>query len=344
MTTETAVSRLGFEVVSALAAAPDTVWRHAVSPAGVNHELGPFLRMSFPVGTTDLGDALGSAGRPRFRSHIRLFGLVPVEWDDVGIAAFEPGRRFLERSTLLTQRVWEHERVVTTDGDGCRVTDRLRFVPRVGALGPLHWAAFRTVFTWRHRRLRRRFGARPLTFRLETPRLLVRPWRAVDRAALRRLATDPDVVRWLGDGSAWTDAEIDALLERQRRLLQTRGFCLGAVVERTSGDVIGLGGLQPLGTTDDVEIGWWLTPSRWGQGLATEMGRAAIEFAFDVAGVQRVVAITRPENVRSIAVMDRLGLRHVGQAEGAELGLRIPDVTVLCFAADRLSSTGVPAL
>jgi len=332
--------RLGFDVVSALAAHPAAVWAHAISPAGVNAELAPFLRMTFPPGIADLATVATPLGRPLFRSRLRLFGLVPVEWDDLAFAALEPGRRFLERSTLRTQRSWEHERVVTRDGDGTRLTDRLRFVPRVASFGPLHWAAFRTVFAWRHRRLRRRFGARPLAFRLETPRLVVRPWSMADRGALVRLATDPRVMRWIADGRVWADGDVDAFLVRQRRLLASHGICLGAVIERATGEVVGLGGLQPLGATDDVEVGWWLAPSRWGRGYATEIGAAALRFGCEVAGCERVVSVARPENVASVRVMERLGMRALESAAGRGLGLRYPDVVVR-FAYERLpSSTG----
>lgn len=332
---EHAAARLGFEVVSGLAADAGTIWRHAITPAGVNAELAPLLRMTFPRDVRELASADVPLGERLFRSQIRLFGVVPVEWDDVTFVAIEPGRRFLERSTLLTQHLWEHERVVTADGGGARLTDRLRFEPRIETLGAMHWSAFRAVFAWRHRRLRARFGARALDFRVETPRLTVRPWRDGDRPVLTRLATDPRIMRWIAAGDPWGEAEIESFLDRQRRLLATRGYCLGAVVARASEAVIGIAGLQPLGTTEDVEIGWWLLPSEWGRGHATEVGGAVMRFAFDVAGLERVVAISRPDNARSIGVMERLGMEPLGTATGADLGLGVPDMVVVRFARTR---------
>jgi hypothetical protein len=98
--------------------------------------------------------------------------------------------------------------------------------------------------------------------------------------------------------------------------------------------VIGLGGLQPLGATDDVEVGWWLVPERWGQGLATEVGRAALRFAFDVAGLERVMAVAHPDNLASRRVMERLGMRPLDVVTGAALGLRTPDVPVARHVLD----------
>ncbi len=149
---------LEFEISSELRAAAEEVWGQAVSPAGINREFAPLLRMTFPDGVRDLTESW-QPGRKLFRSWLLLGGVLPVEYDDLAFMAVEPGRRFLERSSLLTQRVWEHERLITVTDAGCRLTDRLRFEPRVPALGRLFAVIFRAVFAWRHRNLRRRFGS-----------------------------------------------------------------------------------------------------------------------------------------------------------------------------------------
>jgi hypothetical protein len=148
---------LDLEISSGLAASADVVWRRAVSPAGVNGELWPLVRMTFP---SDVGDFTASwrPGEKLFRSWLLLGGVIPVEYDDLALIAVEPGRRFLERSSLLSQRVWEHERVIEPTQHGCRLTDRLRFEPRVPWLGAFHAFTFRLVFQLRHRNLRREFG------------------------------------------------------------------------------------------------------------------------------------------------------------------------------------------
>ena len=87
-----------------------------------------------------------------------LGGVLPVEYDDLAFAEVEPGRRFLERSKLLSQRVWEHERTLTPIAGGCRLTDRIAFEPRLGIPAVLFTPMFRFIFGHRHRRLRKRFG------------------------------------------------------------------------------------------------------------------------------------------------------------------------------------------
>lgn len=113
--------------------------------------------MTFPPDISDL-TAGWRPGKRLFRSWLLVAGLVPVDYDDVVFAEVEPGRRFLERSSLLTQRLWEHERVIEPAPHGCRVTDRVRFVPRAPWLSALYGPVFRALFRWRHHNLRRIFG------------------------------------------------------------------------------------------------------------------------------------------------------------------------------------------
>lgn len=149
-----------FEIASRLAVDPATLWRHATSPAGVGRELRPWLRMTFPADVERFAES-EPTGEPLFRSWILLAGVIPVEYDDLAFVEIEPGRRFLERSVLLSQRVWEHERVLDPVAGGCRLTDRIGFEPRWTALAPLHERVFRLVFRLRHRSLRRLFGELP---------------------------------------------------------------------------------------------------------------------------------------------------------------------------------------
>jgi ligand-binding SRPBCC domain-containing protein len=149
-----------FEFSSRLAAPPEIVWAHATAMRGVNRELFPLARMTHPRGLSVLDPATVPIGQRAFRSWILAFGLVPIDYDDLTFVELEPGRRFLERSPMLTQREWQHERVIEpAAGGGSVITDRLRFVPRIAPLGPIFLAVFRLAFRLRHRHLRRIFGS-----------------------------------------------------------------------------------------------------------------------------------------------------------------------------------------
>jgi ligand-binding SRPBCC domain-containing protein len=144
------------EVSSRLGATAATVWAHATSVAGINAELAPLLRMTAPPSLRSLSDVSVVLGEPLGTSTVLLFGLLPVDRLDLTLVELEPGRRFVERSRVRSQKLWQHERVVAPDGDGCRLTDRLTFEPKLG--GPLVAAFLRRVFANRHAYLRRTFG------------------------------------------------------------------------------------------------------------------------------------------------------------------------------------------
>jgi ligand-binding SRPBCC domain-containing protein len=147
------------EQQSVLAAAPEAVWERVSTFEGINDELRPVLRMTAPARVRGLDPSEVVLGERIFRSWVLLFGLIPIDYDDLTLVALEPGRGFHERSRMLSMRVWEHERTLEPDGDGgCRVRDRLSLEPRLPGMGPLLERIVRATFRHRHRRLRRRFG------------------------------------------------------------------------------------------------------------------------------------------------------------------------------------------
>lgn len=156
--------RAHFEISTRLDASAERVWAAAVSPEGINHELGPWLRMTMPKGIgpgmtieqAPLGETLG-------RSWILLGGFIPVDYDDLCLVELEPGTRFLERSKLGSASFWQHEReVVALSEASCEVTDRLEIEVRapLRAVGGERIAPriVRALFTHRHRRLTARWG------------------------------------------------------------------------------------------------------------------------------------------------------------------------------------------
>jgi len=147
-----------FEVSSVLPAPAAAVWARISTMAGVNFELAPFFRMTFPARFAAIDPAAVPIGRRVFRSWILLFGVLPVDYDDLRLERIEPGRGFLETSTMLSQRRWIHERTLEPAGPGCRVTDRVRFEPRLPGLAWLFGPLFHRLFLHRHRRLREAFG------------------------------------------------------------------------------------------------------------------------------------------------------------------------------------------
>jgi RimJ/RimL family protein N-acetyltransferase len=165
-------------------------------------------------------------------------------------------------------------------------------------------------------------------FELHTERLLIRPWRPADRPSFTALARDPEVMRYVHRGEPYSDAEIDEFFGRQQRQLETVDLCMGAMVEKSSDRIVGVAGVQPLGQSGDLEIGWWLGRDVRGRGYATEAGRAAMSHVLKTLARPRVVAIIDPGNEPSVRVVMRLGFQYDRRYTGAELKHRLPHIVV----------------
>jgi ligand-binding SRPBCC domain-containing protein len=147
------------EVSSVVAAPQPEVWDRIASFAGVNYELGPWLRMTAPADVDSIEPDQVPLGRKWFRSWVLLLGVIPVDYDDLVVIEIDSGAGFLERSSMLTMRVWQHDRRLNPEGEGTRVTDRLTFTPRTLVPHALARVVIRFLFRHRHRRLRAWFSA-----------------------------------------------------------------------------------------------------------------------------------------------------------------------------------------
>jgi ligand-binding SRPBCC domain-containing protein len=143
---------------SLLSASPAAVWDRVSTFEGINDELRPLMRMTAPERIQALEPSDVVLGERIFRSWVLLFGVLPIDYDDLTLVSLEPGCGFQERSRMMSMRVWEHERTLTPEGDGCRLVDRLGLEPRLPGMGPLLEQFIRMTFRHRHKRLRRHFA------------------------------------------------------------------------------------------------------------------------------------------------------------------------------------------
>ncbi|MER8186034.1 GNAT family N-acetyltransferase [Kitasatospora sp. NPDC094015] len=147
-----------------------------------------------------------------------------------------------------------------------------------------------------------------------TPRLLLRRWQEDDLAALAEINADPEVMRGVGDGSV---LDLDATAEEMERWEEEwdeEGFGVFAVELLGSGELAGCAGLSVPWYLPEVlpavEVSWRLGRPYWGQGYASEAAHAALEFALEDRGLDRIVAIARADDQASANVMGKLGMEE----------------------------------
>jgi RimJ/RimL family protein N-acetyltransferase len=148
---------------------------------------------------------------------------------------------------------------------------------------------------------------------LTADRLVLRPFSEADLAPFADLNVHPRVVETLG--SAPTRAESDAMVERFSAELAAEGWGMWAVEVRDGAPFVGMVGLHRVNAAvpcaPAVEVAWRLDPDHWGHGYATEGALLAMRYGFDTrlgGGLSEIVAFTTTVNLRSQAVMTRVGM------------------------------------
>jgi ribosomal-protein-alanine N-acetyltransferase len=147
---------------------------------------------------------------------------------------------------------------------------------------------------------------------LRTDRLKLRPFRIDDVYAAFEFFRDPQVMHFSLNGPhpshKLTEDFITANINRQDRL----GFSIWPIIERTSGDLIGMCGLAEFGHgVPGIELAYRLRRDRWGRGYASEAGRTTVAYAFDSLGLDRLIAAVERENTPSIHVLEKCGFSYV---------------------------------
>jgi RimJ/RimL family protein N-acetyltransferase len=147
---------------------------------------------------------------------------------------------------------------------------------------------------------------------LETKRLLLRQWRPADCVPFAAQNADSRVMEFFP--SLLTRSESDAMADRCRLFIEERGWGLWAVESKVTREFIGFVGLHTpcaeLPFSPCVEVAWRLAFHHWGKGLASEAAREALRVGFGLLGLREIVSFTAVGNLRSRAVMERLGMRE----------------------------------
>jgi RimJ/RimL family protein N-acetyltransferase len=146
---------------------------------------------------------------------------------------------------------------------------------------------------------------------LETERLVLQELSSEDAEFILTLLNEPSFIRNIGDRGVRDVAGANSyIINGPLASYANHGFGLYLVKLKETGDSIGMCGLIKRPTLDDVDIGYAFLPKYWSKGYAVESARAVKEYAKNVIGLDRLVAIVDPTNEGSIRVLEKIGLTY----------------------------------
>jgi RimJ/RimL family protein N-acetyltransferase len=146
---------------------------------------------------------------------------------------------------------------------------------------------------------------------IETQRLRLRHFTPDDAAFVLELINDPDWLANIGDRGVRTLEDARRYIENSlMKLYERLGFGLYLVELKETGVPIGMSGLIKRDSLEDVDVGFAFLPAFRGKGYAAESARAACDYGFEALGLDRLVAITAPDNDASGKVLVRLGFAY----------------------------------
>jgi ribosomal-protein-alanine N-acetyltransferase len=156
---------------------------------------------------------------------------------------------------------------------------------------------------------------------IRTDRLLLRKPRREDAPDLAVAYADPEVVRFMSDGSTATLTEVEEGIDEWLERWASWGMSLFALERREDGRIVGRAGFLSWDSEtwevggSETELGWLLAREHWGHGYATEAALALRNWAFQDRGLTRLISLIQHENLRSIRVAERIGERYERDVE-----------------------------
>lgn len=144
----------------------------------------------------------------------------------------------------------------------------------------------------------------------ETERLIVKKLVPEDLPWLIELRTPDAVNRYMGGPELQNPEALAARLPFYLECHEKYGFGFSTMTLKITGEMIGTSGLQPLGDTGEIEVGYNLAEKYWRQGFGYECAYAWLKYGFEVAGLDRIVAVAHPENRGSWRIMEKCGMRY----------------------------------
>ena len=145
---------------------------------------------------------------------------------------------------------------------------------------------------------------------LETERLLIRPFSEHDLDKLIEMRADSEVNKYLGGAKMQNPESLAKRLLVYIECYEKFGFGVAAMIWKETSEMIGWSGLMPLDEGDEIEVGYGMIKKFWGRGIGYEAAKAWLEYGFETAGLERIVAVAYPENKNSRRIMEKLGMSY----------------------------------
>ncbi|CAN5304881.1 hypothetical protein BH10PSE19_BH10PSE19_10500 [soil metagenome] len=150
---------------------------------------------------------------------------------------------------------------------------------------------------------------------LETKRLILKTIALSHFEDLFALRSDPEVMKYIGDGSIQTKEEVENFIKCGAGYYEKYGLDFFSVYEKETGKFVGQAGLFHVGFNvkqSDIELAYRLHTKYWNRGYATELSKALINYGFSKLSLPKIIAAVRPENDRSRRVMEKAGMSYIG--------------------------------
>lgn len=142
---------------------------------------------------------------------------------------------------------------------------------------------------------------------------MLRPFALADAGVLHGILSDRQVLRYMPTTDPPPLERVECMIAGQLRDWGERGYGWWAVEHRQVVGLIGWCGIGYLPDTDENEVAYLFSRACWGQGLATEAARRALEFGFEEIGLAEIIGLVHPDNVASRRVLEKTGMRLVNR-------------------------------
>ena len=144
----------------------------------------------------------------------------------------------------------------------------------------------------------------------ETERLIIRKFTREDLPWIIAIRTKPIINKYLGGAKLQNPEKITQRLDFYLECYEKYGFGLCAMHWKETGEMFGWSGLQPLGETGEIEVGYGMAQEFWRKGIGYECAKAWLDFGFREKNLDRIVAVASPENTGSWRIMEKLGMSY----------------------------------